>query len=347
MEPREDDNSRHWTEPGVYSVAPGVYRIPLPLPHDALRAVNIYAITSGDSLVLIDSGWALDEAHQQLEAALRGLGAGLADVSQFLITHVHRDHYTLAVALRRKFGGRIALGMLEEPSLKITADPSSRPMAAQVRLLREAGGEAVVEALTRVFGDRRPATDESYWEDPDEWLTPGRRTVHVGRELDVVHTPGHTAGHVVFADDAAGLLFSGDHVLPHITPSIGFQPAPSQLPLRDYLGSLRLVRAMPDRRLLPAHGPVSPSVHARVDELLAHHEQRLTEIGETVAGGAATAYESALRLTWTRRQHALADLDAFNQMLAVLETAAHLDLLVLQGKLAAIKTEGVRHYTLP
>lgn len=347
MEPREDDDSRNWTEPGVYSVAPGVYRIPLPLPQDALRAVNIYAITSGDSLTLIDSGWALDQAHRQLEAALKGVGAGLGDVSQFLVTHVHRDHYTLAVALRRKFGSRIALGLLEEPSLRVTADPATRPMQAQLGLLRKAGADTVVDALARMFGDWRPATDESYWEDPDEWLTPGRRTVHAGRELDVVHTPGHTAGHVVFADEAEGLLFSGDHVLPHITPSIGFQPAPSELPLRDYLGSLRLVRAMPDRRLLPAHGPVAPSVHARVDELLAHHQQRLAEVGETVAGGASTAYESALRLTWTRRQHALADLDAFNQMLAVLETAAHLDLLVLQGKLTATETEGVRHYALP
>jgi glyoxylase-like metal-dependent hydrolase (beta-lactamase superfamily II) len=346
MEPLVEDEGRPWTEPGVYAVAPGVYRIPLPLPSDALRAVNVYAVTDGDDLVLVDSGWALEEAHGQLEAALGGIGAGLGDVSRFLVTHVHRDHYTLAVALRRTFGAKIALGLLEEPSLKAAADPGAQALRPQVRLLRRAGGEAVIDELVAAFGGQRPRTDASFWEDPDEWLTPGRCAVLPGREFDVIHTPGHTAGHVVFADGGANLLFSGDHVLPHITPSIGFQPVPVESPLRDYLGSLRLVRAMPDMRMLPAHGPVSPSVHARVDELLAHHEHRLAEIAETVTAGATTAYESALRLTWTRRERTLTDLDAFNQMLAVLETAAHLDLLVSQGTLSATEEDGVRHYAV-
>jgi glyoxylase-like metal-dependent hydrolase (beta-lactamase superfamily II) len=152
---------------------------------------------------------------------------------------------------------------------------------------------------------------------------------------------------VVFDDGAAGLMFTGDHVLPHITPSIGFQPAPAEAPLDDYLGSLRLVRGMPDRQMLPAHGPVSPSVHARVDELLTHHDDRLAATGETVANGASTAYESAQRLGWTRRHRKLAELDAFNQMLAVLETAAHLDLLASQGKLHSSEVDETRRYALP
>jgi glyoxylase-like metal-dependent hydrolase (beta-lactamase superfamily II) len=188
-------------------------------------------------------------------------------------------------------------------------------------------------------------TDVDLWENPDEWLTPGRRTVLPGRDLDVVHTPGHTAGHVVFVDGDAELLFSGDHVLPHITPSIGFQPAPAELPLNDYLDSLRLVRALPDMRMLPAHGPVSASVHTRVDELLEHHRQRLETMGAKVLEGKSTAYETALSLGWTRRLRKLPEMDAFNQMLAVLETGAHLDLLVSQGKLAATEVDGVRHYS--
>jgi glyoxylase-like metal-dependent hydrolase (beta-lactamase superfamily II) len=344
VEPLTENDTRDWTEPGIYSVAPGVYRIPLPLPHDALRAVNIYAITDGSKLVLIDSGWALDAAREGLATALKGIGAGLGDVSQFLVTHVHRDHYTQAVVLRREFGGKIALGQLEEPSLKIAADPEVQQMNAQVDLLRQGGAEEVVTALVTMFGGVT-RTDVDLWENPDEWLTPGRRTVLPGRDLDVVHTPGHTAGHVVFVDGDAELLFSGDHVLPHITPSIGFQPAPAELPLNDYLDSLRLVRALPDMRMLPAHGPVSASVHTRVDELLEHHRQRLETMGTKVLEGKSTAYETALSLGWTRRLRKLPDMDAFNQMLAVLETGAHLDLLVSQGKLAATEVDGVRHYS--
>ena len=110
-----------------------------------------------------------------------------------------------------------------------------------------------------------------------------------------MHTPGHTQGHFVFADRAAGLLFAGDHVLPTITPSIGFEPVPVEQPLRDFLGSLTKVRALPDLRLLPAHGPVAPSSHARVDELLDHHETRLAQCLDALAGGPGTAYDVARR----------------------------------------------------
>ena len=112
---------------------------------------------------------------------------------------------------------------------------------------------------------------------PDEWLDRDL-VIDIGpRRLDAVSTPGHTQGHYVFADEEASLLFAGDHVLSTITPSIGFEPAYVQQPLRDYLSSLAKVRALPDMKLLPAHGPVTESSHTRVDELVAHHDVRLDQ----------------------------------------------------------------------
>ena len=71
--------TRHdWTVPGVYPVAPGVHRVPLPLPTDGLRAVNVYVVEDDGGLVLIDSGWALEQARTALTSALGALGAGLA-----------------------------------------------------------------------------------------------------------------------------------------------------------------------------------------------------------------------------------------------------------------------------
>ena len=54
----------------------------------------------------------------------------------------------------------------------------------------------------------------------------------------------------IFLDNE--LLFAGDHVLPTITPSIGFESAMRANPLGAFLQSLALVRARPDARLLPA-----------------------------------------------------------------------------------------------
>ncbi|GAB3150725.1 MBL fold metallo-hydrolase [Amycolatopsis stemonae] len=338
--PTPDGENPDWSAPGIYEVADGVYRIPLPLPGDGLRAVNVYAVTDGSELVLIDSGWALPESRKLLADALGALGAGLGDVREFLVTHIHRDHYTQAVALRREFGTKVSLGSGERPSLRIVADAAKDPIRTQLDLLRLGGAEHLIPSLTAVMDDE----EAEIWEQPDEWLNPGHRRVLPNREFAVVATPGHTEGHVVFVDSTADLLFSGDHILPHITPSIGFQAAPPDLPLKDYLESLRVVRAMPDRRLLPAHGPVSASGHARIDELLAHHRQRLDLMLAQVQAGAGTAFEAATRMSWTKRNRRLATLDPFNQMLAVLETGAHLDLLAQQEKLKFGDTGGVRRY---
>jgi hypothetical protein len=70
----------------------------------------------------------------------------------------------------------------------------------------------------------------------------------------------------------------------------------------------------------------------------------LDATAESVAGGTATAYETARRLGWTRRQRKFDELDLFNQVLATGETSAHLEVLVARGRLAASTVDGVVHY---
>ena len=334
-----------WAEPGVYPVATGVHRVPLPLPTDGLRAVNVYVIEAGDGLVLIDSGWALDVARTALATALASLGAGLGDVRSFLVTHVHRDHYTLGLQLRREFGSKVSLGLGEREAVLALSGGTAEPFAPQLAELRASGAAELIAALGGVA--RALPGGAADWAEPDRWLSPHEDIGAGDRALTVIPTPGHTRGHVVFRDADAGLLFAGDHVLPHITPSIGFEAVPSPHPLQDFLSSLRLVRRLPDMRLLPAHGPVAPSVHARIDELLAHHDDRLGRCLAAVRAGAATAFEAASSLRWTRRERRLGEMDVFNQMLAVIETRAHLELLAAQGRLTSSARGGVVYYEVP
>lgn len=341
MRVRPDDADSDWTLAGVYEVSEGVYRIPLPMPQDGLRAVNAYALTADDDLVLIDSGWGIVEARESLDAALNALGRRLADVRQFLVTHVHRDHYGLAVALRREFGSKVSLGEGEREAIRLLSDPGHDPVAANWQRLIRWGAKELADRMASMR--ERPRHNRAEYDKPDEWIFDGAVLDLPSRTLRAIATPGHTRGHVVFLDRDAGLLFSGDHVLPHITPSIGFEAAPPELPLANYLDSLRLVRSLPDQRLLPAHGPVRPSVHARVDELLRHHEQRLDLIAGLVRDE-LTAYEVARQMTWTRRERRFDDLDLLNQTLAVGEAAAHLNLLVAQGRLKCVDVDGVRRY---
>jgi glyoxylase-like metal-dependent hydrolase (beta-lactamase superfamily II) len=331
-----------WTVSGVFEVVPGVYRIPLPLPNDGLKAVNVYAITGGDGPVLIDSGWSIPEAKGLLSDALRELGCGFADIQRFLITHMHRDHYSQAIHLRRDFNTQVTLGADEKFSLEIALVPNRIGSSQQTRYLRELGATELADLMEA----HRGKVDLEDWELPTDWFTDREVLDANGRALEVVETPGHTRGHVVFYDNAASLLFAGDHVLPTITPSIGFEPALAENPLGAFLASLAIVRDRPDAMLLPAHGPVTGSAHARVDELVEFHRLRLEAMSAVLGWGSDTAYAVAGKVTWTRRERALTDLDMFNQFLAICETGAHLDLLVSQGKATREITDNVRHYTL-
>jgi glyoxylase-like metal-dependent hydrolase (beta-lactamase superfamily II) len=321
-----------WTEPAVEDLGGGVHRIPLPLPMEGLKAVNVYAITDPGGVDLIDAGIALVPARERLTAALRQIGYELGDIRNFFVTHIHIDHYSLAIELRKNFRSLVSLGEEERANLDATREMvngSPNRFFGIEGLLRLGAKELINELSAQ--NHHPPAMVD--WEDPDRWLTDGTDLDLRTRTLRAVHTPGHTRGHLVYHDATAKIMFAGDHVLPHITPSIGFEAAGHRMALRDYLGSLTRTLALPDARLLPAHGPVTASTHDRVNELLAHHDLRLAETHQAVLAGHATPYEVAMAIKWTRRQRLFRDLDLFSRVLAVNETAAHLEVLALRGQL--------------
>ena len=100
------DSGEHWTAEGAWEVAEGIHRIPLPLPMDGLKAINVYVIATDDGLVLIDGGWAIPEARELLDRSLRSIGSGFGDIRRFLVTHIHRDHFTMATVLGHELGCR-------------------------------------------------------------------------------------------------------------------------------------------------------------------------------------------------------------------------------------------------
>jgi glyoxylase-like metal-dependent hydrolase (beta-lactamase superfamily II) len=334
------DSGEHWSAEGAWRVADGIWRIPLPLPMDGLKAINVYVIETEQGLTLVDGGWAIPMARDLLERCLRDIGHSFTDLRRFLVTHIHRDHFTMATVLGHEFGADVALGIDEKPGLDLihAADGmGSNPFAD---VLITAGARTIAELW--IEGSQGESLDTEQWTYPDTWLD-GDHEISVGsRTIDAVHTPGHTPGHFVFAEKAAGLLFAGDHVLPTITPSIGFTVPPVDQPLRDFMESLAKVRALPDLQILPAHGPVAPSSHERVDELLVHHEKRLDLSLAALASGPLTGHDVAQHLPWTRHDHEFIALDIFSQGMAAMETKAHLELLVARGQATREDTpEGV------
>ena len=251
----------------------------------------------------------------------------------------------MATVLGHEYGADVALGIDERPGLELLNDIEALEGHPFAGILRAAGALDVAEEwIAGTKHMERP--DPALWVFPDTWLE-GDHQIPVGaRTVDAVHTPGHTPGHYVFAERAEGLLFAGDHVLPTITPSIGFTAPETAQPLGDFLASLVKVRSLPDLRILPAHGPVAPSSHARVDELLRHHDVRLDLCVKALASGPQTAQQAAGQLPWTRHEHAYADLDVFNRGMAAMETKAHLELLVARGQVSRTETPDGIVFTL-
>jgi len=327
-----DDPERAWADPGVFEVSPDIYRVPLPLPDPALRAVNVYVLKSQNGIQLIDSGQATIEAHDALKTGLDTLGFTFDDITSVATTHLHADHFTQGIALRRQHALKIGLGAWEQVGMEkiLTRPPGNR--FETLALLGRAGADKIIaEILASPMQDPAPGM----YEEPDRWLNEAEQLGDGDHPFTAIHTPGHTRGHMVFLHGDRPLMFTGDHVLPRITPSIGLEPTPGKRPLADFLESLHKVRALPDVAMLPAHGPVRDSVHQRVDELLLHHAHRLAAIEHLVDVGAHTAFTIAERLTWTRHERTLDELDLFNRMLATLETLAHLDVLSDQGRVIA------------
>src|SRR5262249_61077540 len=118
----------------------------------------------------------------------------------------------------------VAPGPGEHRAIAARSGGTASPFAPQLAELRASGAAR----LTQQLGDiaRSLPGDTADWEAPDRWLTPHQEIGLTARTLTAIATPGHTRGHMVFRDPAAGLLLAGDHVLPHITPSIRFESGP-------------------------------------------------------------------------------------------------------------------------
>jgi glyoxylase-like metal-dependent hydrolase (beta-lactamase superfamily II) len=196
--------------------------------------------------------------------------------------------------------------------------------------------------------DPEEGDDEGFagrWEviEPTRLIADGER---IGR-LEAVWTPGHSPGHLCFADTRSGRMLTGDHVLDPITPHVGLWRGREGDPLGDYLASLDKVRGRGDAGALPAHGEPFPDLERRIDELIAHTEQREGQVLAALASGAASAGEVAQRLPWTRRNRAFTDLGEWHRQFAVAETIAHLHHLHERGLVMRESSTSPIRYSTP
>ncbi len=324
--------------PPVDEVAPGLWVIPVPIPVNPLRYVLVHAFeTTDDGVVLVDAGWDTPEAWGALTDGVEHIGAVIGDVRGVLVTHIHPDHYGLAGRIRDAAGCWIGL----HPADAVTIDSRYVDVDDLVARIRQfviqagAPDDAVDELSTASLAVREFVS----MADPDVLIEDGDRPEVPGWELVAIHTPGHTPGHLCFSLPDHDAVLTGDHVLPRITPNVSYHPQSGPDPLGDFLASLERLRAYGSATALPAHEWRFADLESRLDELLAHHEERLDEAVRIVADGAQTAWEIAAATTWSRPWERLA---GYMQRMAVMETYAHLVVLEERGRLRRVAEHPAR-----
>jgi glyoxylase-like metal-dependent hydrolase (beta-lactamase superfamily II) len=310
----------------IVEVIPDLYQIRLPIPIRSLDYVFSYLAVDGNDNLLIDSGWPGEESCESLESSLSDLGLSSSKIRRLVISHLHPDHFGLASLIQEHSPGckvfmhrADAAGILKSQAdfdrfideLHSWLGTHGTPDSLLVEMLK-----ASRETL-RFFELPRPNV-----------LVNGGELIAFGKwSFEVLATPGHTVGTICLYDKGSKTLFSGDHILPTITPNISLGPRYMGNPLGDYLDSLKNVRGVEAEYVLPSHERIFSNLGERIQEIEHHHEERLDEALSIIASSSRpqTAFEIASKLRWNTGKWE--DLTPWDKRAALMETLAHLKYL--------------------
>ncbi|MDD3719082.1 MAG: MBL fold metallo-hydrolase [Actinomycetota bacterium] len=301
-----------------------ILHIDIPIQHE-LKNISLY-LFKGEYPALIDAGPYHPLLHDLLTAALRY--AGIGELAFIYLTHSHMDHCGLAARLSAAFGARVAAHRYERPRIEGAGERMQEEYGCYSSMSRTMGFPVDVAQLVFDLASAWKKLSEPCR--LDVRLGGGETVKAGGRELEVIHTPGHTAGHVCYYLREEGLLFSGDHLMRSITPNPELYCPPWRghvTGLPQFLESLRLLAGYDISAAYPGHGRAIRKVQRRIELNLAHHQSRLDKTREAVEKGCRTVWEVALRL-FPQVRGKPPDVDHF---LALKEALGHLLILEEQG----------------
>lgn len=310
-------------------VREGIWSLSIPLPPgNPMGYVNCYVFVGATGLTVVDPGWDFAAGREALSRGLAGLGAGVGDVSQILVTHFHADHYGAAPWLSEVSGAPILMHAADAGVFDDVVQSTDDRIRSIAQFLMASGApndeidalgleRGIIEGLRGTPG-------------PDEHVAAGSTLDAGGARIEVLHTPGHTRGHACFYVSDEELLLSGDHILPRISPNVSAYDLGDNNPLGDYLGSLLLLRRRQVSEVLPGHEFRFEDLDARLDELESHHSDRLYEVaGLLDVNGAATSWQVAEGLRWSRPW---SEMEPYARRSANGEALAHLILMEHGGR---------------
>lgn len=317
-----------------------IYSIFVELAGNPLKNLNAYLIKGEDRNLLIDTGFKTAGCYASLTEGLSELGVSMENTDIFL-THLHADHSGLAKEIA---SGNTEIFMSELDIAQAAAISGPEGWEAENQHMFRSGytREQVESGLF--------IPERNYRSDVIEGVTAlhdGDLLHYGGRELRAILTPGHTPGHMCLYDEAAQILFLGDHVLFDITPNIThWRNFPD--PLGNYVHSLQKIRNLPVRLPLPAHRKTGMSMAERIDRIIEHHAVRINEVLEAIKRNpqGITAYDIAGQMSWNIRadRPGWENFPSNQKWFAIGEAVAHLDYLQTRNQIYGILKDEAIYY---
>ena len=319
------------------AVAEGVWRIPLPIPFPP-GTVNVAVLHGDGQWVLVDCGLGTRSSDAALARGLAALGIAPTDLAALVLTHAHPDHIGPAGDLIAQMAPTAQVVMLADEAERMhrvwgALDFSGMAAAQEASGLTKEQSAQGVQIMHQLAASLRlPPRDRI------QGVSAGEEIALAGRRWQVIWTPGHAEGHLCLASDP--IVIVGDHILPQISPNIGFFAQSRRDPIQDYLDGLERVAALAyaEPLALPGHGAHFTALKARIAALQAATTRRSDHARVALAEGPATGLTITLRL-FAERLHAPADV-----WLALGETVSHLEHLVATNHATRSIRDGVVWY---
>jgi glyoxylase-like metal-dependent hydrolase (beta-lactamase superfamily II) len=307
----------------VAEVAEGIHRMALPLGIHGVPTVSAYLLRGDDRDTLVDCGIAAGvgggdpgpDGTAAITAALTAVGSSLDRLERLVVTHAHIDHFGLAGEVVRRSGGELWMHRRTELDLAKYAEPDDA-IDSRTLMLADHGlfGPELTES-SEGLRDWLPVMPSVAR--PSRLLDGGERFTAGGRTWEVVHTPGHSPGHVCLWNAQERLLCSGDHLLQVVSPPVTFERGFEPDPMGSYLESLDRVRDLAPELVLPGHGTPFRDGARRAEAIAAGKRRRLTQVlgliedrPRTVAELTVDLYGSA-QLTGSQRHFVTAEILAY------------------------------------
>lgn len=276
-------------------ILPGIFQITLPLLGAKPGPVNAYLFT-GENVTLLDTGTA--HSLENLETALSDIGLEFSDIDQILLTHGHVDHYGAASKIVQYNCGKIKVGAHEADVKRIetgfdvsqeTSDHFSQLMG--VPKTHQKGMKTIHQFIRFLAENCRV----------DFTITEGD-TIRIGNyTAQIISTPGHSKGSVCFLLENEGVLFSGDHILGHITPNAfvmmdDAHELPVRLSQKEFYASIAKIEQISPSIVYPAHGKTISDLTAVTEGYRTSFREREKLILALLSGRRLTVYQIARKL---------------------------------------------------